>query len=98
MKKVTKLWKMKDGNTIRICDMDDNHLQNTIAMLERATETAREKELDSAIRAEMFFQGEQALLSVEEAQIEISNADTEYFFPIYKYLLDEQNRRKDLEQ
>lgn len=29
------LWKTKEGNTINIADMDDTHLANSTAMLER---------------------------------------------------------------
>ena len=35
MRKQTKFWKTKNGHRLRICDMTDNHLLNTIDMLKR---------------------------------------------------------------
>lgn len=39
------IWKQKDGTEIRVIDMDDQHLFNTIRMLERNAE-ARAKRAD----------------------------------------------------
>lgn len=34
MKKETTLWQKKDGSKIRICDMDNDHLMNTIKQIQ----------------------------------------------------------------
>ena len=72
-RKQTKMWTMKNGEKIRICDMDDNHLANTIWMLRR---------YKSAIVSQMYIiagtlQGEMAqdcidrdIMSMEEEDIE----------------------------
>lgn len=35
MRKQTKLWTTKSGDRIRICDMSDSHVMNTIRLLQR---------------------------------------------------------------
>jgi hypothetical protein len=35
-RRATKKWKMRDGTKVRICDMDNGHLTNTLRMIERA--------------------------------------------------------------
>ena len=35
MRKVTKVWKQKDGTKIRICDMTDSHLENATNLLQK---------------------------------------------------------------
>lgn len=44
MRKVTKMWKCQDGRKIRICDMEDKHLMNTIFFLERSAKQLMEIE------------------------------------------------------
>lgn len=47
MRRSTKLWTTRDGRRIRIRDMGDRHLANTIAMIERAANRAFEEVLNS---------------------------------------------------
>lgn len=88
MRKITKLWKQKNGVKIRICDMTDQHLQNSIALLERAAEHQK------ASLPYPMFNGEMAQFYAEQDWNRVMEADTEYFFPIYEDLCLERERRQ----
>lgn len=93
MRKQTARWKQKDGTTIRICDMTDKHLANTIAMLERATE-----QYDYAFAmAPNPFHGDIAFGMMESAQDAILEGEAEThpadLYPVYDKLCAERDRR-----
>ena len=88
MRKITKLWRMHNGKTIRICDMSDSHLENTIKMLRRKVED---------IRLEIpfpNFQGEMAQYYAEIEYDYIMDCPDEELIPILEDLEDEQKRRQ----
>lgn len=92
MRKITKLWKQKNGVKLRICDMTDGHLQNTIALLERKAEMEK-----SAIPYPMF-NGDMAQFFAERDYDRAMAADASYFYPIYEDLCLERERREELKQ
>ena len=93
MRKQTARWKQKDGTTIRICDMTDSHLANTIAMLERS---AQRHDMAFAM-APNPFRGDIAFDMMESAQDAILEGDDETnpadLYPIYDKLCAERERR-----
>ncbi len=90
--KVVKTWKSKDGRRIRICDMSNQHLVNTMKLLERNA---------SAERFNNFpypsFQGEMAQYYAEqEFDNLIEKEDYELageMYPIYKDMYEELLKR-----
>jgi hypothetical protein len=101
IRKVTKIWTCKDGRRVRICDMDNQHLVNTVRMLERKMEDAQ-----SAMNPFMYPppQGEMALMAWEnecaryhEGSFDDDGGDLTYLLssrhPLYEPLLDELERR-----
>lgn len=93
MIKQTARWKQKDGTTIRICDMTDSHLANTIAMLERAAQ----KHDDAFAMSPNPFHGDIAFDIVEFAQNAILEGEDETdpanLYPIYDKLCAERDCR-----
>lgn len=85
--KQTKQWTQRDGTKIRICDMEDRHLLNTIRMLERQAEA---QQLDTSYPC---FNGEMAQMYAEAEWNEMMTVGPEYFFPIYEDLCADARRR-----
>lgn len=85
----TKLWTCKDGRKIRIRDMEDSHLLNTIRMLQRAH---HRQELE-CIAASSMARGEMAQWSLENEASAMAEAGPSRSYPIYDDLVEEAIRR-----
>lgn len=59
--KRTSQWTTRDGRVIRVCDMDDTHLANTIRYLERTQVARREHEIHVCMGALSTLHGEMAI-------------------------------------
>lgn len=93
IRKQTKLWKTKSGERIRICDMKDLHLLNTIKYLHRVFDTWQDQSLLDVASAYGVCGGDMALYSVECAEQDIINADIYDEIPILYNLEQEAERR-----
>lgn len=89
IKKQTKLWTTRDGRRIRICDMTDDHLENTIRYLERAANI-------SLLASHPEFKGEQAQIQAEGEwdRLLVRNEPSD-FYPIYGNMQLERERRRE---
>ncbi len=95
MRKQTKVWTTKDKRKIRICDMADQYLTNTIKMLERNAKVLTQLILKQFYNAENFLYREMALLSIENEIlfIEENGIGPERLTPLYKNLCNDAIRR-----
>gem|GEM_PF-1954717 len=95
IKKQTKLWTTKDKRKIRICDMDDQHLENTINMIERTASKMTDEALNAGYRLLCILQGEMAIESVEDEIIalEMYGIEPDKICPLYENLCLEKERR-----
>lgn len=97
MRKQTKLWTIKDGSKIRICDMSDSHLDNTLKLLKKVTDTETRNAISAGYSLLSTINGEMAEYAIEGelSSLEESGLDPSELFPLYENLLNEKERRKE---
>jgi hypothetical protein len=89
----TKKWKMRDGTKIRIKDMGDSHLLNTIKMLERYGRAKHIQETNE-LWSMPYPQGEQAQMCFDQIEMEIYDKDWSDYVPdIYWDMVEEVEKR-----
>ena len=95
MRKQTKIWITKEGNRIRICDMSDTHLINSILLLERIAEIFCQREIEDGFNLLSILQGECAIDTVESRldMLEDYGKDASEINPLYDNLCLEAERR-----
>ena len=88
---------MKDGNKIRVCDMTDFHLKNTMEMLKKHAVRMFNKELDIINNLSTFFHGDIALDTLDDhaRELEENGCPSDFLPDIYSNLEDELERRHD---
>ena len=101
-RKQTKYWTTKSGDKIRICDMTDSHLLNTIKLLLRIAGKNLREETSAGWGVLASLQGEMAQMFCEQ-NIDRIEETTAYEFCsdnhiIFDLLITDAERRKlDLE-
>jgi hypothetical protein len=96
MKKQTALWKMRGGRKIRLCDMSDGHLINTMRLLERS---AFITQAFAEMGENPFGEDTEAYACFENGQTSIledddsDNPDISEIHPIYRLMILECLRR-----
>lgn len=100
MRKCTKLWTKRDGTKIRICDMSDSHVANTIKMLERAAEYECQNAISAGYSVLSIIQGEMAEYHIENdiRHLEDYGIDPKEISPLYEDLCKDMYRRESDEQ
>lgn len=97
IEKVTAIWECHDGREIRICDMTDSHLQNTINMLDRGTQAIAANELSTLYMTADGIRGEMALMEIDNHILYLEDQahapDPANYFALYNELCTEQTRR-----
>lgn len=84
-----KLWTTRDGTKIRICDMGDSHIINTIHMLQRN----HTRLVCEAYRAYVGLQGEMAIDSLDREIAHMETEGPDATQPLYTELCVEADRR-----
>jgi len=90
----TKQWTTKDKRTLRVCDMDDIHLMNTIKFLERTCKKRLVYDLALAEWALDFVTGDIATYTAERHADSLSDVTLNDYLPaIYFDMVEEAEQR-----
>jgi len=84
------MWTTKKGEKVRIKDMTDSHLLNTIKLIERN----HRDELNAAYSVASILTGEMATFCAERDIDCMEDEGPSYTHPLYSDLVDEAERRK----
>ena len=96
-RKQTKTWTTKDGGRIRICDMGDTHLVNTINMLIRYAKAKHRATLADLECMACMIQGDIASYMIDQDIDRCTEASWQDFVPeIFWSLWKEAERRGGL--
>lgn len=96
LRKQTKVWETADGRRVRICDMDDQHLINTMNMLRRVGAKACAKQ-------QLFFltcrgpEGDGAQMAFEGEMDRAFDSDWSDYVPEVYWSMDLDFHRRDLD-
>jgi len=86
-------WVTKEGQEVKVADMGDSHLINTVRMLRRKADRMKLVAELECIQAESMFNGDMARLSMEQEAGRIAEMAEEDFLvetiPPYKRMLRE---------
>lgn len=77
IKPQTDFWTTRDGTYVRTCEMDDNHLINTIRMLERKSERIKIFYLSNLWGALNMFTSDASQDALNSEQLQIENSSVE---------------------
>lgn len=95
LKPITTVWTCRDGRKVRVCDMTDAHLVNTIRLCDRTARADRDQELRYAYAAESMMRGDGALQAIDAEQraLEADPEGRDLLPDVYYEMTEEAERR-----